>query len=39
MMTKGLNEEGHVVMDMLRWGWWTGFWALCWVILLHIVGR
>ena len=35
-MANDLHEGGHVVREVLGWGWWTGLWALCWVILLHL---
>ncbi len=31
----GANEG---IKTVLRWGWFSGCWALGWVILLHLIG-
>lgn len=36
MIAKQTHND-HVFREVLRWGWFTGLWALCWVILLHLL--
>lgn len=36
MMTDQSHND-RLIREMLRWGWFTGLWALAWVILLHLI--